>query len=210
MYRSWCLLFLALIGCAPAGTDTGTMPGDRPATRYEPDPIPLAFDRVDSSTIIFRNDMQFETGLHDLTYIGQVQRHGGMPWLIMSGRYCLDCDAGIALYIHSPSDGPLYTEFGANARYHPGRILDSESGEPWYEGRTFFGEVLSETGGVIWFERIVHADGTVQEVTTLVDLDGEVPVEQQFMDQNRLPQTLELMSYGRCFEIHGMDQTAAP
>jgi hypothetical protein len=68
----------------------------------------------------------------------------------------------------------------------------------------------SETGGVIWFERIVHADGTVQEVTTLVDLDGEVPVEQQFMDQNRLPQTLELMSYGRCFEIHGMDQTAAP
>ncbi len=209
MERYWYLLTLALLGCASPGTEQGAL-DERPFTRYDAAPIQLTVDRIDSSTIHFRDGMVFQTDLYDLEHVGQVQRHGGMPWLILSGRYCLDCEAGLALYIHSPSDGPLVSELGLNARYYPGRIVDGETGEPWYEGRTFYGEVLAETGGVIWYERIMHADGTVQEVTTLLDLDGEVPVEQQFLDQSRLPRTLELMARGLCREIPGVDQTEAP
>ena len=208
-----CCLAIAIVfaGCAAdVVTDGNTGDVDGPATRYETNAQPLIYARTDSSTLHFQDGSEFETGLYDLTYIGQVQRHGGLPWLIMSGRHCTECDAELALYIHSPSDGRLNTEFGANARFHPGRIFDGTTGEPWYEGRTFYGEVLAETGGVIWFERIVHADGSVQEMTTLVDLDGNVPVEQQFMDQVRLPKTLELMSRGLCREIPGIDQTSAP
>lgn len=130
--------------------------------------------------------------------------------MIMAGRHCHECDAELALYIHSPSDGPMMVDQGGGARYHPGRILDGGSGQPIYEGRTFYGEVLSETAGVIWYERIHQADGTVQEVTTLLDLDGEMPVEVQFMDQERLGKTLELMAFDRCEEIHGLDQFSAP
>lgn len=201
---------ILLLGCASPGAEQTEGTIDPPATRYDPDPIALIYERTDSSTIYFEGGQQFETGLYDLRYIGQVQRHGGMPWLIMAGKHCTECDAELALYIHSPSDGPLVSASGANARYYPGRILDGETGEPWYEGRTFYGDVLAETGGVIWFEKLVHADGSVQEMTTLVDLDGSVPVEQQFMDQERLPKTLELMSRGFCREIPGIDQTAAP
>jgi hypothetical protein len=205
-----CLLFAAFCGCAPTPGERDAVDTGRPVTRYDPAPIPLFYERTDSATLHFQNDVRFETGLYDLEYFGQVQRHGGMPWLIMAGRHCHECDAELALYVHSPTDGPLISEGGANARYHPGRILDGETGQPWYEGRTFFGEVLSQTGGVIWYERVLHADGTVQEVTTLLDLDGERPVEMEFMDQDRLPQTLELMSRGLCQEIPGRDQVAAP
>ena len=104
----------------------------------------------------------------------------------------------------------MIVENGANARFYPGRILNPLNGEPLYEGRAFYGEVIEETGGVIWYEKITHPDGTVQEVTTLLDLDGEQPIEQQFLDQERLPKTLELMSRGLCTEIPGIDQTAAP
>jgi hypothetical protein len=204
------LLIPAIAGCASPGAEPGAVDTEGPATRYEPAPIPLFYDRTDSSTIRFKDGVEFETGLYDLEYHGQVQRHGALPWLIMAGRHCQECDADLALYVHSPSDGPLISEFGTNARYHPGRILDGETGEPWYQARTFFGEVLAETGGVIWYERILHADGTIQEVTTLLDLDGEIPVESQFMDQERLPRTLELMSRGLCREIPGRDQFAAP
>ncbi len=205
----WPFLLLLISGCA-TGAEKAVEENDRPSTRYEPDPVPLIYQRTDSSTIHFQDGTSFETGLYDLRYIGQVQHHGGMPWLIMAGRYCTECDAELALYIHSPSDGPLITEFGANARYYPGRLLDPMTGEPLYEGRAFHGEVLEETGGVIWYERITHPDGTVQEVTTLLDLDGEMPIEQQFLDQARLPKTLELMSRGLCIEIPGIDQTSAP
>ncbi len=201
---------IILCACASPLNESTEASIDPPATRYDPDPIPLIYDRTDSATIYFDGDRKFETGLFDLRYIGQVQHHGGMPWLIMAGRHCAQCDAELALYIHSPSDGPLISAAGANAHYFPGRILDGETGEPWYEGRAFYGEVIAETGGVIWFERIAQADGTVQEITTLVDLDGEAPIEQQFLDQERLSKTLELMSRGLCREIPGIDQTAAP
>ncbi len=203
--------FLLLIAsCASADVDQGPLVDAAPATKYDPRPIPLIYQETDSSALVFEDGTRMETGLYDLRYIGQVQRHGGMPWLIMAGRHCTECDAELALYIHSPSDGALQVANGANARYYPGRILDGETGDPYYEGRVFYGEVLAETGGVIWFERIHQADGTVQEVTTLMDLDGEIPVEQQFMDQERLSKTLELAARGACTEIPGIDQTAAP
>lgn len=190
--------------------EQGPLVDAAPATEYDPRPIPLIYSGTDSSALIFRDGSRFETGLYDLRYIGQVQRHGGMPWLIMAGRHCNECDAELALYIHSPTDGPLITEAGANARYYPGRILDGETRDPLYEGRVFHGEVLAETGGVIWFEKIRQADGTMQEMTTLVDLDGEIPVEQNFMDHERLSKTLELAARGSCTEIPGIDQVAAP
>ncbi len=205
----WPFLLLMIAGCA-AGAEEAVERNDAPATRYDPDPIPLIYQRTDSSTLHFADGTSFETGLYDLRYIGQVQHHGGLPWLIMAGRYCTECDAELALYVHSPSHGAMQVANGAGARYYPGRILDGETSEPWYEGRAFYGEVLEETGGVIWYERITHLDGTTQEITTLLDLDGERPIEQQFLDQERLPKTLELMSRGLCTEIPGIDQTSAP
>jgi hypothetical protein len=202
-------LLFTFLSCAQ-GSEQMEPAAGLPGTRYTPIAETLVHERTDSSTLHFKGGMRFRTSLCELGYIGQVQRHDGLPWLLLSGRPCGEAEAGIALYVHSPTDGPLFTEFGVNARHHPGRLVDAGSGEAWYTARTFYGEVLAETGGVIWYERIVHGDGTAQEVTTLLDLDGPVPVEHQFMDQDRLPRTLELMARGRCMEIPGIDQTAAP
>ena len=172
--------------------------------------VVLAVEGVEGSSIRLADGRLVTTGLHELNYIGQVRGTAKAPWLVMSGRYCDECDALLALYVHSPGGGPMRIEHGEGALQYPGRLLDGETGEVYYSTRTFFGEVLDGVQGVISYENVIDAGAEGEWYTNLTDLSAATRRDTQYMDTSRLPQTLDLAAKGKCQEIPGMDQMSAP
>ncbi len=149
------------------------------------------------------------TGLHEAQLLGTVKGFDGKAHLVMSGRYCAECDAEVALYVHAPADGPLVTGNGMNARMYPGVARDGETGEPYYEARAFFGDVLEGVPGVIWYVRALEPDGSMQEHTMLLNLTAGQEDSQQ-PGRTLLEKTLKQVDMGKCQEIPGIDRTSAP
>lgn len=149
------------------------------------------------------------SGLVDSKDLGTVTGTDGHSYTVRSGRYCDECDAELSLYIFDAAQGEPNVNDGANARMHPGTARDGETGEPYYEARAFFGEVLQGVPGVVWYERAMGTDGTMEEHTVLVDLTEGVQ-EQQQPGHGLMERTLALAAAGKCTEIAGVDRTSAP
>lgn len=149
------------------------------------------------------------SGLFESKDLGTVAGTDGHTYIIRSGRYCDECDTETSLYIFDSAQGEPNIAEGVGARMHPGIARDGDTGEPYYEARTFFGEVLEGVPGVIWYERAMEPDGSMQEHTVLVDLT-EGMQEQQQAGHVLLERTLALAAAGKCTEIAGVDRTSAP
>jgi len=78
---------------------------DNNHTRQTKNTSEWIFDKVRAHTLEFKNGKSYNTDLYDLKYIGQVANNNKAPFLIFSGRECLECDANISIYIHSPANG---------------------------------------------------------------------------------------------------------
>ncbi len=173
----------------------GTSPTpDQPLTAME---TPVEQPAMHTSDLVDRKDLGNVTGMDGHSYV------------VRSGRYCDACDAEISLYLFDAAQGEPKVNDGANARMHPGTARDGETGEPYYEARTFFGEVLQGVPGVIWYERAMGTDGTTGVHTVLLDLTTGVQ-EQQQPGHELLERTLALAAAGKCTEIAGVDRTSAP
>ncbi len=167
---------------------------------------------VKGNTIVFSNGYEFETTLYELKYIGQLKAATKMPYLIMSGRGCQECDANICIYIHSPSDGAMLGDEGQTRYTHPGHELDYETDSLVYESRAFFGHVLPAVNqGVIWYEKYMTDKSSFEKSVFLVQVRGNNLVDTTYADS--LPDisvTLKLAKQGECKEIAGMEQTTEP
>ena len=172
----------------------------------------LEMQAVNGRTIIFENGYKFTTTLYELKYIGQLKATTKIPYLIMSGRGCQECDANICIYVHSPSDGPMLGEEGQTRYTHPGRQRDYESDSLVYESRAFFGHVLpSVSEGVIWYEKYLTDKSSFEKSVFLLQVRGNELVDTTYTDS--LPDiatTLKLAKQGECKEIAGMEQTTEP
>ena len=71
---------------------------------------------------------------------------------MLEGTGCTECDASPAIYIESPTDGPIYPTQSPYPR--PGLTYspDLEDTIPVIRARTFVGTCLSDmTVGIVWF-----------------------------------------------------------
>jgi hypothetical protein len=199
------LTLITLLGCRT--TDRPPKASPKPL-----DTIPLSWtvDKVDSGRLLFRNAPTIETHLHDLAYIGQVPIGKKAPLLILSGRDCAGCDENISLYMLSPSDGPLNVENGANRNKYPGTEKDYETGKWVYSSRVFYGQVLPDTNGVIWYEsRLLDNDHQARDVY-LSWIEHGIHKDTIFDRREDISQTLELCEKGRCKEIPGIQYNTEP
>src|SRR5882672_8393421 len=71
---------------------------------------------------------KFKTSLYELKVIGQLKTEYKLPYHILSGRGCQECDEHTSIYIHSPSDGPMKGEAGEPRFTYPGRETNYEDG----------------------------------------------------------------------------------
>jgi hypothetical protein len=167
------------------------------------------FDKIQGSKLVFKDAMSFETNLFELEYIGHVQIERKAPYLIFSGRDCNVCDANISIYIHSPDDGHLIVANGQNRYQYPGTEKYYENDSIVYQSRAFYGQILNDTEGVIWYENRLTEDGKMARLIYLVRL-GNVKQDTSFTDDGRLDETINLLKQGLCKEIKGRNFTSEP
>jgi len=163
--------------------------------------------RVDGSKLLFENGTSLETGLYELAYIGQVPGAAGeSPMLIFSGKYCTECDANVSIYTHTPGGSTFTAAEGRNREKYPGTENHYETGITLYTARAFYGEVLDNTNGVIWYQTVAQEDG---KTAGFIRLKNSA-VDTVYADNGTLEQTLKLFEAGKCAEISGKTYTSEP
>lgn len=207
-----------MAGCAaPPAPEAGTRTADTlPAPRTDtvpaaaPPAVPLEWRALkgDGSVLVFNTGDTLRTGLFDIGKLGHVIANG-VPYVLLGGRTCDACPVERSMYVLRTDAREVRT--GALSAWHlPGRLLDGETGEAYYEAEVYSGEVLPDTVGVIWYERQVLPDGGTKENTTLLRLNGARPDTLVFFGRVRKPFTQGLAFRGACRRLPEVDQTSAP
>jgi hypothetical protein len=191
------LLFIALALCTATAQQIG---GQRTV-------------RTDVTGVLSLPDgSKFQTTLYNMKVIGQLRATKKLPYFILAGTTCTECDENTSIYIHSPSDGAMKNE-AEQARFaYPGRETDYQTGKPVYEARMFFGDCLaSYPNAVIWFERGIgddkkwHSDVSVAQVIN----DGLL-VSQPHDQLPKLTEAQEAVRNGKCQELPGRNSWSEP
>lgn len=129
---------------------------------------------------------QFKTALYEMKTIGRLRTDKKLPYFILSGRTCTECDENTSIYIHSPSDGPMKNEAEQRRFLYPGKETNYEDGSTLYEGRMFFGDCLaSHPNAVVWFERSLGDDKKWHEDVLLAEVKGMISLRKSFMPSCR-------------------------
>ena len=151
------------------------------------------------------NGSKFKTTIYGMKVIGRLRTTKKLPYFILSGTTCTECDENISIYIHSPSDGPMKNEAEQRRFSYPGREIDYQSGQVDYEGRMFYGDCLPDhPNAVIWFDGTLgdnkkwHHDVLVAEIKAdrlvTTELHGELPKPSDFQTA---------VGNGQCHELPG-------
>ena len=203
----------ALAACERSASRDGS---EQPAADSQLAPAPPAPPEIvydpGHGVIVLPDSSRFRTTLFDLRVIGRLPNAGRQPSYVMSGRSCVDCDANLGLYVHSPSDGPM--RIGAEQpRYpYPGREMFYDDGTPQYEARAFFGDCAAAyPNAVIWYQRRrIEADqwrSSVLVVQSGGDGIRRIELERVLPD---VAEAVAAIRAGRCREIPGIDRASEP
>jgi hypothetical protein len=155
---------------------------------------------------------RFRTTLYHQTVVGRLRATHKAPYYIMSGRACDGCDANIAIYIHSPSDGRMGVDREQPRFPYPGRETFYEDGTLQYEARMFFGDCAAELpNAVLWFQRRPDEAGrwrssvlvarVEQDTLTVATLDAAAP---------SVAEAEAAVRGGSCRELPGVDRASEP
>lgn len=157
------------------------------------------------SVLVFNDRDTLFTGLRDLEQLAQFTTPLGRSWFMFSGIKVADEKHGVALYVFSPGDST--SSHALEQPWHmPGRLIDGDGSQCYYEAEVFAGEVLRDTIGVIWYERSLMPDGHWRLNTTLLDLNGVQPDTLVLFGHRRKSTTIDLAFHGKCQLINSLDQ----
>lgn len=127
--------------------------------------------------IHYSGGQRFETALIRVEHLGELPARSKAPFLILAGYGCNDCDINRALYIHSPSDGPI--QGGSHPRYtYPGSLTEWETPNPEGEiiehSRAFVGECVANTDPVVlWVIDTPSIEGQPTQRAEIVRVEAD-------------------------------------
>jgi hypothetical protein len=160
--------------------------------------------------IRFSNGRELATGLYGARVLGTLPALRKAPFILLAGRECRTCGDAEAVYVGSPSDGPLSHREGGPL---PGRQFDPETHELLFSSRLFIGRCLDAThDAAVWFYRDggrgVGKNGAyfiriVDDKIVSKDLPEGTPLGAA---DPRLSRTEALAGVGVCTEIGGREQ----
>ena len=155
---------------------------------------------------------KFKTTLYGLKIIGQLKTVRKLPYYILSGIGCNGCDANTALYIHSPSDGPMKNEGEQTRFYYPGRELDYQLRKLVYTGRVFLGNCISgHPGAIVWFEKFVGDDERWQSDVVIAEVNSDnLAVKTIDREMPPVREAEVSVQRGQCREIPGTTRFSEP
>lgn len=200
---------LCLFGCG-ADKDFKSNPGPKADSITTQSEVKedWQFDKINDSRLYFTNGHTLETGLFSLEYIGRILVPGKSPFLIFSGSVCNDCDDKASIFIHSAIDTVMITKRKKAYKY-PAIIRDIDN-HILSSSSAYYGRVLENTDGVIWYENRVLENGTMKRVVVLCNIvNGELR-DTSWQDNGQYPQTIRLKRQGLCKEIEGKEYLNEP
>ena len=160
----------------------------------------------------FSNGSRFQTGIYHLKVLGQLQTVHKLPYYVLSGVGCQECDANVSIYIHSPSDGLMKDEATQPRFSYPGRVIGLEDRGVVSETRMFLGNcVPGHPDPVVWFERLTGDDKQWHEIVFLAEIkDDRLVLEEPKTTVPRLGEAEEAVRKSVCHEVPGITQSAEP
>ena len=203
----------AIAACERSGSRNASsrVPADSQPIAAPPAPPEVVYD-ARHGVIVLPDSSRFRTTLFDLRVIGSLPVAGRQPYYVMAGRSCVDCGANVALYVHSPSDGPMRVESEQPRYPYPGREVFYDDGKPQFEARTFFGDCAAAyPDAVIWYQRR-RVDAERWRSSVLVVQVGGHGLREVLQERD-LPDVAEAVAAvgaGRCREIRGIDRSSEP
>jgi hypothetical protein len=155
---------------------------------------------------------KFKTTLYGMKVIGQLRTKNKLPYFILSGTTCTECDENTSIYIHSPSDGAMKNEPEQRRFPYPGRETDYETGKPVYEADMFFGDCLAtHPNAVVWFERGIGEDKKWHSGVSVAEVRDDELLFSELHDPLPKPGDVqEAVRRGECRQLSGTDRTSEP
>ena len=166
-----------------------------------------------TSALVLADGQRFQTTLYQVKVLTELRTERKVPYIVMVGRGCVNCDANNSIYVHSPSDGPMQDE-GHQPRYsYPGRLLSYLDGKtPVSEIRLFIGACMAgHNDALVWYVRERDDKGKWLSSVLVVHVEGDKPVETLL--KTNLPaidSALQKVRQGSCREIPGVDGHSEP
>ena len=159
--------------------------------------------------IRFQNGKRFATGLYDVTFLGILAAHP-VPYLVLSGRGCTECDANISIYFLSPL-GPRVSEASTDRYWSPGRETDPDTRTVIRKSRAFIGNCLQDViSGVIWYDSLLSDEGKWATGLAVVRIVADTVAAELRRPAPSSSLTLTRVRTGACREIPGIDQSSEP
>jgi hypothetical protein len=168
------------------------------------------FKGIRGSKLEFIDGSHFDTHLYDLKYIGKIEATGKQPYFIVSGQDCDGCDENTSLYFHSPSDGEMKVSEGQNRYDFPGLEKDYETEEPNFSTRVFYGEVLPNCKGLIWYRSDYLPNGQIAYSTFFAKISRKGIEDVSYKGVQKMGTTIRLVKKGLCNEIPGQEFSSEP
>lgn len=163
-------------------------------------------------TLDLANGSKFQTALFDLKVIGELQTVHKLPYYVLSGVGCEECDANTSIYIHSPSDGPMKNE-GTQPRFnYPGREFSREDHSVISTTRMFLGDCApTYPNAVMWFQHTIGSDRQWHDSVLVAAVRQDRLVDE--VPKAMVPTIGEAeaaVRESRCRELPGVDQWEEP
>ena len=165
--------------------------------------------KVVEQTIYFKNGKGFKTNLYDLKYIDQLKTANKAPYLILSGRSCLYCDAPISIYIWSPDDGAMKAESQQTRYLYPG--TEKYYMPPYqslYEGRMFYGNCLGFESAA-WVQKTLNDENKWESSVFIAKVENDTLSKTESNKSQGLLNQL-LSESASCHELPGQARTSSP
>jgi hypothetical protein len=162
---------------------------------------------IEGKVLVFDNGEKIETSLFDLKYIGQLKTRSKIPYFILSGRSCNNCDENFSIYIWSPSDGSMKSN-GKQPHYsYPGSENDYATNKLVYQNRMFFGACLGKEN-CIWVQKSLNDRGEWENSIFIVEVENDVLKEATLNESADMNAILDRVT--GCTELPGIVSSTEP
>ncbi|GAA5445690.1 hypothetical protein Misp06_03893 [Microbulbifer sp. NBRC 101763] len=153
-----------------------------------------------AETLILSDKQLLNTGLKEARLISEL--HG---YAIVAGRYCVDCDENLAIYIHQiprqeEGGGELLGSIGSDRYTYPGRYIDYMTKKLVEKTRMFYGYCYEGQASLLWLTEYFTGDKWVKAEYLIVL--GDNGLEHRY-NENQQPGIFNLENED-CRELKGI------
>ena len=175
--------------------------------KYEDGPFKGITKKTD---VIFTNGKTLTTLVVEFKLLASFITSQGIPFIIFSGRTCIECDVRTTIHIHSP----LKEKYDGDTPYsYPGKLHDVYDNSIVYEdSRAFYGQCKeSNEYSVIWYSNYLGKDKKWHDSIFEVELVGEDAKGSSIKySKDLISITLNKIENGLCYELQGKERRTMP